>query len=120
MRGSGRSRRRGRTDPRSSAIESLSEEAIKRDIRRAALRHPATLVSSFLAILFFIIMLVSAFQLWAVVLLIISAIASVGSFYWRYSLRYELEYEKRTLELLESQDQEAGQRGQTELERLKE
>ena len=118
MRGSGRSRRRGRADPRISAIESLSEEAIKRDIRRAALKHPATLVS----ILFFVIILfTSPFigPLWAIILLIISAIALVGAFYWRYSLRYELEYEKRTLELLDSQDQEAGQRGQTELERLK-
>ena len=119
MRGSRRSRRRGRNDPRDSAIESLSEEAIKKDIRRAALRHPATLVSIILSILFFIIMLASAFQLWAVILLIISAFASVGSFFWRYSLRYDREYERRTRELLERQDQEAGQRGQTELERLK-
>ena len=53
MRGSGRSRRGGRNDPRDSVINSLSEEAIKRDIRRAALKHPATLVSLFLSILFY-------------------------------------------------------------------
>ena len=119
MRGSSRSKRRGRNDPRNSAIESLSEEAIKRDVRRAALKHSATLVSLILSILFFIIMLASAFQLWAIILLIISAIASAGSFFWRYFLRYDQEYERRTQELLERQDQEAGKRGQTELQRLK-
>ena len=119
MRGSSRSRRTGRNDLRNSAIESLSEEAIKRDVRRDALRHPATLVSLILTVLFFIIMLVSAFQLWAIILLIISALASLGSFFWRYFLRYDREYERRTRELLERQDQEAGQRGQTELQSLK-
>ena len=119
MRGSGRSRRGGRNDPRDSVIKSLSEEAIKSDIRRAAWKHPATLVPLFLSILFFIVMLVSAFQLWAIILLIISVIATVGSFFWRYVLRYDREYERRTRDLLERQDQGAGQRGQTELQRLK-
>ena len=117
MRGS----RRGRNYLRNSAIESLSEEAIKRDVRRAALKHPATLVSSILSILFFIIILVPPFlgPLWAIILLIISAFASVGSFFWRYFLRYDREYERMTRELLERQDQEAGQSGQTELQRLR-
>ena len=120
MRGSRSSRRRGRNDLRNSAIESLSEEAIKRDVRRDALKHPVTLVSLILAILFFIIMLVPPFgPLWAIILLIISAIASVGSFFWLYSLRYDREYERRTQKLLERHDQEADQRGQTELQRLK-
>ena len=99
MRGSRRSGAKGQNEPLTSAIESLSEEAIKRDIRRAALKHPATLVSFILSILFFIIVLVSAFQLWAVILLIISALATVGSFFWRYVLRYDQEYERRTQEL---------------------
>ena len=122
MRGSRRSGRPGQNDPRSSAIESLSEEAVKRHVRKAALKHPATVVSLILSILFFVIILfTSPFigPLWAIILLIISAIASVGAFFWRYSLRYELEYEKRTLELLEGQDQQAGQREQTQLQRLK-
>ena len=117
MRGSRRSGRRDRNDLRNSAIESLSEEAIKKDIRRAAFRHPATVVSLILSILFLIIMLVGS--LWAGILLIISAIATVGSFFWRYYLLYDREYERRTQELLERQDQQAGQRGQTELQRLK-
>ena len=121
MRGSSRSRRTGRNDLRNSAIESLSEQAIKRDVRRAALKHPATLVSLILSILFFIIILVPPFlgPWWAISLLVISAIASVGSFFWRYSLRYDREYQRRTRELLERQDQEAGQSGQTELQSLK-
>ena len=119
MIGSRRSGAKGQNEPLTSAIESLSEEAIKRDIRRAALKHPATLVSFILSILFFIIVLVSAFQLWAVILLIISALATVGSFFWRYVLRYDQEYERRTQELLERLDRDAGQRGQTGLQRLK-
>ena len=84
------------------------------------MRHPATLVSLIVSVLFFIIMLFPPFgPLWAIILFIVSAIASVGSFFWRYSLRYEREYEERTRELLELQDQEAGQRERTELQRLK-
>ena len=121
MRSSRRSGRRGGNDIPDSALESLSEEAIKRDIRRAALRHPATLVSLILWVLFFIIMLFPPFlgPLWAIILLIVSAIASVGSFFWRFFLRYEREYERRTLDLLEHLDQETGERGQTEFQRLK-
>ena len=121
MRGSGRSRRGGRNDPRDSVINSLSEKAIRSDIRRAALKHPATLVPLFLSILFFFIMLVPPFfgPLWVIILFIISAIASVGSFFWRYVLRYDREYERRTRDLLERQDQGAGERGQTEVQRLK-
>ena len=122
MRGSRRSRTRGRNDPRISAIESLSEEAVKRDVRRAALKHPATIVSLILSIVFFIIMLAPPFlgPLVVIILLIISAIASVGSFFWRSFLQYDREYARRTQELLAHQDQEAGQRGQTGLQRLKE
>ena len=113
-RGSGR---RGRNDLRDSAIENLSEKAIKKDIRRAALKHPATVVSLILSILFLIIALLG--QPWAIILLIISVIATLGSIFWRYYLLYEREYERRTQELLYLQDQEVGQRGQTELQRLK-
>ena len=121
MRDSRTSKRSGRDDLRSAAIESLSEKAIKRDVRRDALKHPATLVSLILSILFFIILLVPPFlgPLWAIILLVISASASVGSFFWRYFLRYDQEYKRRTQELLERQDQESGQREQTELQRLK-
>ena len=120
MRDNRRSTRRVRNDSRDSAIESLSEEAIKRDLRRDALRHPATLVSFILSIVFFIIMVVPPFgPSWVIILLIISALASAGSFFWRYSLRYDREYERRTQEVLERQDQATGQRGQTELQRLK-
>ena len=119
MRGNRRSSRRGRNDLRDSAIASLSEESIKRDVRRAAFKHPATVVLIILAVLFFIIMLASGFHLVAIILLIISAFASVGFFFWLYYLQFDREYARRTQELLELQDQEAGQRGQTDLQRLK-
>ena len=119
MRDSRRSGRRRQDEIRDSAIESLSEAAIKRRVRRDALKHPATLIPLALFVLFIIILLASGIW-WFIILLIVSGIAAVGSFFWRYAIRYDQEYSRMTQEILERHDLESTERGQTEVQRMRE
>ena len=118
MRGARRSGKQSRDDSRRSAIESLSDEAIKRQLRADAMKHPATLVPLALFILFIILLVFGPW--WFIILAIGLAVVSAGSFFWRYSIRFNAEYEKRVQELLKDQDLEASASGTSELQRLRE
>ena len=119
MRGNSRSRRRVANDSLSAQAERLSEKAIKRQLRSDSLKHPATLIPFALSILFIIVFLVSP-SLWALIFLIVSVIAAAGSFFWRYSIRYNKEYARRTQEIMELYQQEDSEREGSELKRLRE
>ena len=114
-----RSRRRNADDSRLSSVESLSEKVIKRRLRLDAMKHPTTLLALALTILFFIIMLASG-TVWAIVLFVVSGAAAAGSFFWRYSIRFNREYARRVDELMDSYDQQESDRGKTEIQQLRE
>ena len=122
MKGDARSRRRRSDESRSSSVESFSESAVKKQLRSRAMRHPATVLPFALCIVFIIILIVPPFlePLWAVFMFIVSGIVSAGSFFWRYVIRYEQEYARVVEELMERHESETSDRGETELQRLRE
>lgn len=119
MRGNERSRRRSRDASRSSAIENLSENAIKKRMRFDAMKHPATIVP-FVLFSVFIIIGIIGLSPWAIIVGVVFGIISVGAFFWRYSIRYNEEYTRRVQEVVERHEREVGERGVTELQRLRE
>ena len=118
MKGNPRSRRRDTNDSRGFPLESLSDKAIKRRLLSDAIKHPATILSLVLFILFIILAVLAAW--WFIILFIIAGIAAVGSFFWRYSVRYNDEYARKVGEVMERHEQETSTREQSELQRLRE
>ena len=101
----------------------MSEASIRRELRLGALQHPATLVplsTSAMAAIFILVLSPLFGWLWALVALIISAVAALGSFIWRYFLRYGQEYERRVVRLLEIQDQHRVESEKAEMDELRE
>lgn len=101
-------------------MESLSEKAINKQLRKDAFKHPATLVPLALSVLFLIVLFVTQFELWAIIALIVAVIAAAGSFFWRYNIRYNQEYAKRVQELMARQDRESGEAEKSDLQRSRE
>ncbi len=116
MKDTRRSRRTATGDSRPPQIEDLSESAIKKRLRLDAMKHPVTIISLVLSILFVIIAILGAW--WAIIPAIIAGIAALASFFWRYSVRHNEEYAKRLGELVDLHEQETGEREQSELTRL--
>ena len=111
-------------DSRSSLVESLSEPAIRRELRSAAMQHPATIFPFTLCILSIIYLLllspVLGGALWAIILLSCSGAVAVGCFFWLYSIRYSQAYARRLQEVMSMQEQEQRGLEQAELRQLRE
>ena len=122
MSGRAGSRRRRTDDSRLSSVENMSEKVIKRRLRLDALKYPTTFLPLIMAILFLIVVFVPPVfgPLWAIIVLIGSVLAAAGSFFWRYEIRYNKEYARRVGDLMEHYEQEEGEKGKTELDRLRE
>lgn len=118
MRRRPQSRRRSISDSDASLLENLSEGELKKKLRIDALVYPITVLALVLSILFLIFLIISPGIVF-IVLLIIAAIAAAGSFFWRYSIRYNEEYAKRVAEVMERHNRETTAREQGELERLR-
>ena len=110
MKGSPEPDVRLRNGPGLTAMESLSEPAIRRRMLGDAVQHPATLLPLAVAILSVLYLsLVSPMVgggLWAVVLLGVSGIGTAVGFVWRYVLRYTEEYGKKVRELMDLLEEE--------------
>ena len=117
MRGNTESKRRS---SRVSSVESFSEKAITKQLRRDAMRHPATLIPLGLCILFIILAFTVLEPLLAIFLIIGSGVAAGGAFFWRYSIRYNEEYTKRAQELMQQHDRDTRDREQGDLEQSRE
>ncbi len=117
MRGNTESKRRR---SRVSSVESFSEKEITKQLRRDAMRHPATLIPLGLCILFIILAFTVLGPLLAIFLIIGSGVAATGAFFWRYSIRYNEEYTKRAQELMQQHDRETRDREQGDLEQSRE
>ena len=102
-----------------TAIESLSEPAIRRQLLGDAVQHPATLLPLAAAVLSVLYLALVApiigGELWAMVLLVISGIGTAVGFVWRYVLRYTEGYGKRTRELIDLLEQERARLEQAEM-----
>lgn len=111
------------TDAPPSSVESLSEKAIRKGLRSDAMQHPTTILPFALCILSFIYLVlyspVFGGNLVPVILLIGSGIVAAGSYFWRYSIRYHQEHERRVQEIMELQDGERREREQAELKELR-
>jgi hypothetical protein len=108
----------------SSTIELLSEETIRRALRSDALQHPATIIplTSCLLSTIYIILYAPIFggSIIALVLIIASGLAAIGSFFWRFFIRFNEEYVKKTQELLDALDREGGARYRADLRQKRE
>ncbi len=103
--------------------DDLSEAIIRRQIRRNALQHPATLLPLSIAVMaaIFILVLSPLFGwLWALVALIVSGTVALVSFIWRYFLRYSREYETRIENMLDLQDIHLAEEEKAEMKELHE
>jgi hypothetical protein len=110
--------------PRSSSIELLSEETIRKALRSDALQHPATIIplAACLLSIIYIVFYAPIFgaKTIAIALTISSGLAASGSFIWRYSIRFTEEYVKKTKELIDALDHEGGARFRAELRQKRE
>ena len=111
-------------DSKASLIESLSENVIRKELRSEAIQYPATIIPFTLGILSAIYLLllspVVGGSQEALILLICSGVVAVGSFFWRYSIRYSQEYKRRTQEIIELQENEQRGLEQAELKKSRE
>ena len=96
--------------PHPTAPQSLSESAIRRQLRSDAVQHPATVlpigVCAMSAIYLLILSPVFGGGIWSVVVLVVSAVAAAISFTWRYVFRYSEEYAERVRKVKALQDRE--------------
>lgn len=107
-----------------SSIEVLSEETIKKALRTDALQHPVTIIplASFFISTIYILLYAPIFggSIIAIALIICSGLAATGAFFWRYFIRFNEEYLKKTQELLDALDREDGARHRADLRRRRE
>jgi len=107
-----------------SSIEVLSEETIKKALRTDALQHPFTIIplASFFISTIYILLYAPIFggSIIAIALIICSGLAATGTFFWRYFIRFNDEYLKKTQELLDALDREDGARHRADLRRRRE
>ncbi len=93
-----------------TAMESLSEPAIRRQLLGDAVQHPAILLplaAAIMAVLYlYLVSPILGGGLWAMVILAVSGIGTVMGFVWRYVLRYTEEYGKRARVLMDRLEEE--------------
>ena len=124
MRDAHDSRRQPSDDAETASIELLSEAAIRKSLRSAALQHPATIIPSGLAALcvVYLAIFASGFipPLLAIIVLLGSLLGAVASFGWIYSIRHDSEYAKLVQEILTRQGKENQENQQASTEQLRE
>ena len=117
------SRGQGAGNPQSSAVVSLSEGAIKKELRSDAMQHPMAILPFTLVILSIIYLILFSPVLGgapvAIVLLIVSGVVAGGAFFWRYLIRFNEEYARKALEVMARLDQASGQGEESELRELR-
>ena len=75
-----------------SIVESMSENAIRKELKSIAIQHPTTIIPAAIAVISVVsLVLLSDFvpPRLAILVLILSALVSTGSFVWIYSFRQE-------------------------------
>ena len=119
-----KAKRQSTENSKSLPVESLSELAIKRELRSEALQHPATILPLTLCILaiLYLVLLSDIFgkALGAIILLICSGIVATGSFLRRYSIRYTEAYTRRVKEITELRDRAQRAKEKADMKQLRE
>jgi hypothetical protein len=117
-------KRRSTENSKSLPVGSLSELAIRKELRSDALQHPATILPLTLCILaiLYLVLLSDIFgkALGAIILLICSGIVAIGSFLWRYSIRYTEAYTRRVKEITELRDRAQRAKEKADMKQLRE
>ena len=102
MQHSPESRTQVNESPHPTAAQSLSESAIRRQLRSDAVQYPATVlplgVCGMSGIYLLILLPVFGGGIWAGVVLVLSGVAAFTSFTWRYIFRYSEDYAERVRE----------------------
>ena len=110
-------------DPGSSVSSALTERAIRKELRSAALQHPATILPLAIAVLsLFHLVGISPFSgqaSWAIIPLVVAGIGAAGSFSWIYSIRHDVEYAKKVQEIMAVQSRESREVEEAELRQLR-
>lgn len=103
MRDDSESRARNSEDSPTSLVESMSENAIRRELKSVAIQHPTTIIPAAIAVLSVVSLALLPdfipFGL-AILVLILSALVSTGSFVWIYSFRHDSGYAKLVEEIM--------------------
>ena len=111
-----------RSEAEPTAVESLSEAAIKRALRSDAVQHPAAILPFALCALSIVYLVIFSpvlgGALVAIILLVASAVVAAGGFVWQYFIRYTEEYTRRLQVTMELQEQERMERERAELGQL--
>ncbi len=96
----------------SSSIEILSEKTIRKALRSDALQHPATIIplASCLLSTIYILLYAPIFgeRILAFTLIVGSGLVATGTFFWRYFIRFDEEFAKKSQELLDALNREGG------------
>lgn len=110
--------------PQPTSIERLSEQAIRQHLRLGAVQHPMTLLPLAVCIMsgVYLLVLTPVFGggFWPVVVLVVSGVAAVTSFIWRYIFRYSEEYAERVREATALRDVEVELAEQSRAAQLRE
>jgi len=112
------------TENRRSSTKALSEGVIRKAVRSDALQHPATIIplTSCMLSTVYILLYAPIFggSKIAFALTIGSGLAAIGSFFWRFFIRFNEEYVKKTQELLDALDREGSARYRADLRHKRE
>ncbi|NIM93549.1 MAG: hypothetical protein GTO18_07540 [Anaerolineales bacterium] len=107
-----------------SSNKILSEETIRRALRSDSLQHPTTIIPLTSCVLsaIYIVLYAPIFggSKIALALTIGSGLAAIGSFSWRFFIRFNEQYVKKTRELLDLIDREGSERYRAELKQKRE
>ena len=112
------------TENRRSSTKALSEEVIRKALRSDAIQHPVTIIplASCLLSTVYILLYAPIFggSIIAFLLIVGSGLAATGSFFWRFYIRFNEEFVKKTQELLDAMDREGGARYRADLRQKRE
>ena len=123
MRGNGGSGGSTTGGSQTSGVQSLSEREIKKNMRSDATQHPVTILPFTLSILMLIVYLVFPPFLgpvWAIILFIVFGTLAAGTYFWRYSLRFNQLYESKVQAIMAVMEQESSMGEEEELNQLQE
>jgi hypothetical protein len=109
---------------RSSSLEILSEQTIRKALRSDAIQHTSTIIPLAACLLSTIYILLYAPIFGgltiAIFLTLGSGLTAAGSFFWRFFIRFNEEYLKKTQELMDVIDREGGARYRAEMRQKRE
>lgn len=110
---------RSQDDSSTSHVRALAESEIKKALRADALQQPTTILPLALVFVSLIWLLflspVVGGGMVPLVLLMVGVVLAGGSYFWRYSIRFDQEYARRTQEIMDTIEQYSSAAGEVDL-----